>query len=132
MYKIYTIYFSNKIFKNWDRDDYIIPVCADLHRYIPFTKWYKELAPDLEIVQQFQKIRSRTKRIKEWFTGKYLYKLKVLRENGTLDKYSKELQELVKFNDVYLLCYERPNQFCHRHLLAAYLNKFYDLGIEEY
>lgn len=35
---------------------------------------------------------------------------------------------LSKGKDVALLCYEKPEDFCHRHLLAEWLNR--ELGIE--
>jgi uncharacterized protein YeaO (DUF488 family) len=34
--------------------------------------------------------------------------------------------------DVAMLCYEKPEDFCHRHILADFLNKHLNLGIEEY
>lgn len=37
-------------------------------------------------------------------------------------------EELSKGKDVALLCYEKPEDFCHRHLLAEWLNR--ELGIE--
>jgi hypothetical protein len=35
-------------------------------------------------------------------------------------------------DDVILLCWESPSDFCHRHLVSEWLNKELDLGIEEY
>ena len=134
MYKIYTSYFANKIFKKMSDDKLRIPVCADLQNYTynPFTRWYKELAPDIEVLYQFKKIRHKTKSIKNWFTREYYRKLDSMKESGDLLGYVKELQNLCKYNDVFLLCYEKPNEFCHRHLLAEYLNKFYELDVSEY
>lgn len=34
--------------------------------------------------------------------------------------------------DVVLCCYEKPNDFCHRHLLAEFLNEKLGLDIKEY
>lgn len=34
--------------------------------------------------------------------------------------------------DVALCCYERPEDFCHRHILAKWLNERLSLGITEY
>ena len=132
MYKIYTSYFSNKIFKDQNKKDIKIPICADLRGYYPFTKWYKELAPDIEWIKQYNNVRSKTKAIKEWFKQKYLKKLYSLKESSMLEKYVEELKELVQYSDVYLLCYEKPSEFCHRHILAEYLNMYYDLDITEY
>ena len=35
-------------------------------------------------------------------------------------------------DDVVLLCWEHPSKFCHRHILADYINKRTKLNIEEY
>jgi uncharacterized protein (DUF488 family) len=29
----------------------------------------------------------------------------------------------IQSNDICLICYEKPNDFCHRHLVADWLNK---------
>jgi uncharacterized protein YeaO (DUF488 family) len=34
--------------------------------------------------------------------------------------------------DVVLLCYEKPTDWCHRHILARFLNEHFDLDIQEY
>jgi len=41
------------------------------------------------------------------------------------------LQSLSDGKDVVLLCYEKPNDFCHRHLVAEWLNAELDLDIKE-
>lgn len=133
MYKVYTSYFTHKIFKYWDKDYLTVPICSTLPKYYTyFTKWYRDLAPDPEILKQFKQIKSKTKSIRSWFAKEYLKKLKSLKEEGILDIYIKDLKDLVKYDDVFLLCYERPSQFCHRKILAAYLNKYYELDISEY
>ena len=134
MYKIYTSYFANKIFKKISDDKLRIPVCADLQNYTynPFTRWYKELAPDIDVLYRFKRIGHKTKSIKNWFTREYYRKLDELRESRSLDGIVKEIEILTKYGDVFLLCYEKPLEFCHRHLLAEYLNKFYNLDISEY
>ena len=34
--------------------------------------------------------------------------------------------------DIILLCYEKPGNFCHRHILAKKLNEDYGLNIKEW
>lgn len=34
--------------------------------------------------------------------------------------------------DVILLCYEKPKEFCHRHILAEWLNEQYHMNIKEW
>ena len=35
-------------------------------------------------------------------------------------------------DDIVLVCWEAPDKFCHRHILADYINKRTKLNIEEY
>lgn len=34
--------------------------------------------------------------------------------------------------DVVLLCYEKPGDFCHRHILARFLREQFELEVKEY
>lgn len=34
--------------------------------------------------------------------------------------------------DVVLMCYEKPEDWCHRHILAAFLNTYFYLNVKEY
>lgn len=34
--------------------------------------------------------------------------------------------------DIVLLCYEKPNDWCHRHILARFLKDQFDLDVQEY
>lgn len=45
----------------------------------------------------------------------------------------KDIVKLSNKQDVCLLCYETPEKFCHRHLVAKWLNScFIDINIKEY
>ena len=52
---------------------------------------------------------------------KKLYDETVLSQLDPHEVY-KELCEIYGTDDVTLICYERPNEFCHRHLVAEWLN----------
>lgn len=65
----------------------------------------------------------------EEYARRYLSSLEELHNNGTLDNFVHYL--LNHPMDVVLLCYESPCKFCHRHLLADYLNQQYGLEIKE-
>ncbi|MBR6262720.1 MAG: DUF488 domain-containing protein [Prevotella sp.] len=43
-----------------------------------------------------------------------------------------EIESLSGGRNVALLCYEKPGDFCHRHLLADFLNKELGLNIREF
>lgn len=44
----------------------------------------------------------------------------------------KKIENIANGQNVALLCYEKPNEFCHRHLLAAWLNKLTGTNIKEF
>ena len=138
MYKIYTSYFRHRKIKEWQHPStdrpLLIPICRGLTRLDTnmYYTWYKELAPSEKLLFQYNKALTKTPSLKNWFTEKYLKELDLLRESNKLQNYIDQLQELVKYNDVFLLCYERSSEFCHRHILSWYLNEYYKLGIREY
>lgn len=40
----------------------------------------------------------------------------------------KKLKQIANSDDIALICYEKPEDFCHRHLVAEWLNKYgYDV-----
>ena len=43
-----------------------------------------------------------------------------------------EIKEFAGDSNVYLLCYETPEKFCHRHMLAAWLNFSINADIKEW
>lgn len=43
-----------------------------------------------------------------------------------------EIRNISQGRDCALLCYEKPEDFCHRHLLADFLNKRLSLNVREY
>lgn len=63
-------------------------------------------------------------------------------QNEYTNKYIKQLEKIGIRNillsihsfgdDVVLLCWESPERFCHRHILADYINQHSKLHIEEY
>lgn len=44
----------------------------------------------------------------------------------------KNIQRIANGKDVALCCFEKPNEFCHRHLVANWLNDKLGLQIEEF
>ncbi|MBQ3421197.1 MAG: DUF488 family protein [Romboutsia sp.] len=129
MFNIYTSYFSNKKLKNKHNDMMFIPVCNRLYVNSGYADWYRELSPDPIELERFH---NSLKPDKERFTDKYIKKLHSLRKDHILDKYVDDLLLRVRYEDVVLLCYENKKEFCHRHILAQYLNDYYNLRITEY
>ena len=60
------------------------------------------------------------------YTSKYLDQLNEL----GIDRIIKTIQ--IFGDDVVLLCWESPEKFCHRHILANYINRNSDLVVEEF
>lgn len=42
------------------------------------------------------------------------------------------IEKMSKGKDVALCCFEKPDEFCHRHLVAKWMNEQLGLGVEEY
>lgn len=132
MYNIYTSYFDNKKLKGKHNDMFLIPVCNRVYVWDGYSEHYSELAPDMREVEKLHEAMIVTERMKRDFTQKYIEKLDFLRKEKVLDRYVDDLELRKSFQDVVLLCYEKPKEFCHRHILAKYLNECYNLDIQEY
>ena len=114
--KIFTSYYS-KISRNprglvpiqisTSKPDWFLYACEEL----------TEVYPGWDLVMG---IKNKTISVEE-YTSRYLKKLELLNKEVILER----LQEISKNNnnrDLVLLCYETPDKFCHRHLLAQWLN----------
>lgn len=66
---------------------------------------------------------------KKEYTEQYTEKLNMLFKNKKLDEIMTFLKNQNK--EILLLCYEGKYKFCHRHILAEFLNEKYKLKIEE-
>ena len=60
------------------------------------------------------------------YTSKYLNQLNEL----GVDRIIKMIQ--IFGDNVVLLCWESPEKFCHRHILADYINKNSNINVEEF
>lgn len=77
-------------------------------RWLWWKEWHEKFASDLESDES-----------KKWYTAKY--KETVLRQ---LDPHvvARQLKDLVQWKPTFILCYETPEKFCHRHIVAEWLN----------
>ena len=82
---------------------------------------YEKLAPTWELIKLAK--NGHTEKYTELF-NEYL---------GTLDVdiILKELQALSKEKDIVLICFEKPSDFCHRHLVAKWLSNHIDMQVKE-
>ena len=120
---IYTSYLAN--YTNFPDCSYTIAICRRLNS--PADEHMLELAPSWKIVSgiKYDGLSE------EDYTKEYISQLESLRESGMMDLIVKYLTTQIPYNNVLLLCYEGKGKFCHRHILRDYLNKYYNLGIEE-
>ena len=113
--KIYTSYFSN--YRNFG-DLHPVSIALYLPKYFKGDKEYL-LAPSKEILALKDNVDLYTKKFNDELSridAKLIFKLL---KNFSSDK------------DVVLLCYEKPPQFCHRHLVAKWLEKELNIKVEE-
>jgi uncharacterized protein YeaO (DUF488 family) len=122
--KIYTSYFGN--IKNIPKD--IIPISISLYTPKYFIgDSYIDVAPTKEILMDWKNGKKDDEAIGHYIR---MYKSKVLRKLDAQKIYN-NLKLLSKGKDVVLICYEKPNEFCHRHLLAEFLEEKLNIKIIE-
>lgn len=136
MIMIYTSYFGKvKRIEAADPDAVLIPVCGKVGtwcaqkknvcclkdaapRWAWWQEWHEKFKDDLESEESVK-----------WYSEKY--------KTTVLDKLDRDemLEWIAKTageHNAYLLCYETPEKFCHRHLLAAWLNEKPGVNIQEW
>ncbi len=117
--KIYTSYFGN--LKRLGAQK-IIPIGVAL--YTP--KWYQ--GPELKLLapRGYMLAKDVTEdSYIQMYNGQVLARLN---PGGVV----KMIEQLSGGRDCALLCYEKPGDFCHRHLIADWLNKSLGIGVEEF
>lgn len=117
--KVYTSYFAKaKALKGKG----IVPIGISV--YPP--KWFD--GPNIHFLAPLRMMLSDEVKNEEYIK---LYKEKIL-EKVDLKFLGKRLLELSGGRDVALLCFEKPGDFCHRHLLADYITEKTGVEIIEY
>lgn len=114
---IYTSYFA----KLRSLPDYIVPVsiCGKAPEWYQGLQ-YKKLAPKYDFFMEWKRNKDNDFYIK-CFQEQVLDKLNPTDVILDLSKmvYGYNIGE----NDIALICYEKPSDFCHRHLVADWFNK---------
>ena len=118
--KIYTSYFGNC--RNIPEDIVKISICGKAPEWFSGMQ-YKQVAPKYEFFQEWKRNKDNNYYIKH-FNEEVL---------NTLDAkvVYKELCELSNGKDCVLLCYEKSEDFCHRHLVAAWLENKLQIEVPE-
>ena len=115
---IYTSYFAK--LKELERNDIIpISICAKAPDWYKGLQ-YKKLAPKYGFFMEWKKNHNN-----DYYIGHF--QAEVLDQlNATeiiLDFSRLSYGFNVGENDIALICYEKPSDFCHRHLVAEWLNQ---------
>lgn len=112
MAHIYTSYFA--AWRQWPENVFAVGIT----RFKPdYWKGFnlENLAPSESLLRRY-----RNKEIDEYiFKTKYIRELK---DRGLTPQYVRQvLETAANGRDIILCCYEKPDEFCHRHLLAEWL-----------
>lgn len=111
--QIYTSYFAKS--KDLPKDISQIAICGG----VPFWWkgiWYKKVAPRIKFFQEWKKNHDNEFYIKH-------FNDEVLSQRNP-DDVVKELFAMANGAEkICLMCYEKPEDFCHRHLVADWINK---------
>ena len=110
--RIYTSYFAiaNKLPKD------LVQVSISLFPPKHFAgKEYKKIVPTQKILFDWKRLADKERYIRE-------YQRDVLSKLDEVKVY-KELEKLGQGKDVVLLCYEKSEDFCHRHLFAKWMSE---------
>ena len=111
-FKIYTSYFGN--WRNFPEGSLEIAVTRFPPKGVVLN--LRALAPSEDLLRQWK-----NKEIDEFvFKHKYITELE---DRGLTPNGVKELfAGITEKRDIILCCYERPDEFCHRHILAEWLD----------
>lgn len=109
---IYTSYFAN--IKNLPEGFVPVSICGAAPEWWEGLQ-YKKVAPKKWFFQRWKQNHDNDFYVRN-------FKAEVLDRLEAAQVVS-ELKELSGSEDIILLCYETPKQFCHRHLVAAWLNE---------
>lgn len=117
---IYTSYFANLC--NIPSDIVPISICGKAPDWYSGLQ-YKKLAPKWKFFKVYKETGNEEHYVKHYYK-EVLDKL--LASDVVYDLYKKS-----NGKDIVLLCYEKPNEFCHRHLVAKWLH-YYHFSCEEW
>ena len=139
MIELYTSYYANM--KNIPANYLMVGIS----QYCP--EWLKEdapdnfmwvkgnfLAPDKELLDDIKSGRIDHETYRERYTNKFYESFDKNYVYKSVDDWYQAMDE--EFSDKYgaivFLCYEKPSDFCHRHILRDILNYRHHIRIEEY
>lgn len=87
------------------------PRAPELAPYPKLIQWYKWACSQINTLENKDYAAIKRKEIEETYKKEYLRQLSLLNPEEIYNKY----------NGKVLLCFEKPGDFCHRHILAEWL-----------
>ena len=125
--KVFTSYYGNvtNLLKNG-----CVPVGISCFKPGWFN-WYNltYVAPSADLLRRY----------KNGTTDKdgYIHEFKQMLLNRDAKRFVFNLQKIVEqygegYKDVAIICYEKPGQFCHRHLVAEWLEEQCGIRVDEF
>lgn len=118
---IYTSYFAN--LRNLPKDIIPISICGKAPDWYKGLQ-YKKLAPKYGFFMEWKQNHDNNYYI-EHFQNEVL-------DNLNISDVITQLYTLSKDKDIALICYEKPTDFCHRHLVAEWIRNVGLLKCEEW
>jgi uncharacterized protein YeaO (DUF488 family) len=126
--KFFTSYYAN--IKNIPKDYILVSISGDIPDYIKeqMNIWDRRFAPNWDLFKEYKNSPEGQQR-----ENKYVERFK----NEVLTKYDstdilKDWSDKAGLNEKFvLLCYEVPEDFCHRHIVAEALEEKYGVEIPE-
>lgn len=118
--KIYTSYFA--MMRHFPENIVPIAICAKPPSWYDGAV-YKKLAPSYSILMDYKSKPN----VDEYTTR---FNTEILNKQN-VDAVIHDLQSLANGKDVVLLCFEKPSDFCHRQLVAKWLNS-HNYYVEEF
>lgn len=113
---IYTTYFAQ--LKNLPENIIPISICGKAPDWYTGLQ-YKKLAPKYNFFMKWKEDHDNDYYVK-------CFNEQVLSKLNPISVYH-ELQELADYKEIALVCYEKPEDFCHRHLVAKWLSDRFDV-----
>ena len=115
---IYTSYFGK--LNSLPKEIIPISICAKSPSWYKGLQ-YKALAPTYSILMKYKQDHNKEDYISE-FQKQILNRLNASKVVFDLGRLADKDGTFYSF-DICLICYEKPSDFCHRHLVAEWLNK---------
>lgn len=138
--KLFTSYYAN--YKNIPKSY----LCIGISRVCP--EWFANndldnfmfiksnvLAPSESLLEKIKSNQISQEQYKKEYVEHLYISLKKYFNCDDLGEWAKRLIEDFKdteWEGVVLMCYERPEDFCHRHIIRNLLNKVYHIECKEY